>query len=88
MGILLSIELPKGQSIKLDKMAKKTKRPHSYIVQKALESYIDEYHDLRVALGRLRNNRAPVISRDEMKKSFSGRRRGAAWTELAKNAGN
>jgi RHH-type rel operon transcriptional repressor/antitoxin RelB len=38
-----------------DEIAKETGRPRSFHIQKALEAYIEDFADLRIAIDRLRN---------------------------------
>ncbi|MBA7708954.1 hypothetical protein ES703_117859 [subsurface metagenome] len=66
VSIRLSDELAK----QLDGIAKETERPRSYIIQKALESYIEDYADLQIALDRLHDKTDPIISSKELKKSL------------------
>jgi RHH-type rel operon transcriptional repressor/antitoxin RelB len=66
----VSVRLPKSLSEQLDSIAKETERPRSYIIQKALESYIEDYADLQVALDRLHDKTDPVISGKDMRKSL------------------
>jgi RHH-type transcriptional regulator, rel operon repressor / antitoxin RelB len=70
MTTAISIRLPEQLAIQLDTIAKETERPRSYIVQKALESYIDDYADLQVALDRLHDKTDPTMSSKEMRKSL------------------
>lgn len=67
VSIRLSDELAK----QLDGIAKETERPRSYIIQKALESYIEDYADLQIALDRLHDKTDPIISSKELKKSLA-----------------
>jgi len=53
MSTAISVRLPKDLADQLDAVAEETERPRSYIIQKAIESYIEEYADLQVALDRL-----------------------------------
>ncbi len=71
MNTSISVRLPKELAVQLDRIAKGTERPRSYIIQKALESYIEDYADLQVALDRLRDKTDPIISGKELRKSFS-----------------
>ncbi len=66
----ISVRLPKAIAEQLDTIAKETERPRSYIVQKALESYIEDYADLQVALDRLHDKTDPVFSGKELRKSL------------------
>jgi RHH-type rel operon transcriptional repressor/antitoxin RelB len=69
MSTVISVRLPKELSDQLDSIAKETERPRSYIIQKALESYIDDYADLQVALDRLHDKTDPIVSSKELRKS-------------------
>ena len=69
MNTAISVRLPKELSDQLDSIAKETERPRSYIIQKALESYIDDYADLQVALDRLHDKTDPIVSSKELRKS-------------------
>jgi RHH-type rel operon transcriptional repressor/antitoxin RelB len=70
MTTAISIRLPKELADQLDSIAKETERPRSFIIQKALESYIEDYADLQVALGRLHDKTDPIISGKELRKSL------------------
>lgn len=67
-------KLAKNPSIQLanpfDEIARKTDRPRSYIVQKALEPYIEEYADLQIALDRLHDSTDELISGEELRKNL------------------
>lgn len=70
MNTAISVRLPKELTERLDNIAKETERPRSYIIQKALESYIDDYADLQVALDRLHDRTDPIVSGKELRKSL------------------
>jgi RHH-type rel operon transcriptional repressor/antitoxin RelB len=70
MTTAISIRLPKELADQLDSIAKETERPRSFIIQKALESYIEDYADLQVALDRLHDKTDPIISGKELRKSL------------------
>jgi RHH-type rel operon transcriptional repressor/antitoxin RelB len=70
MSTAISIRLPDELAKQLDGIAKETERPRSYIIQKALESYLEDYADLQIALDRLRDKADPLISGKEMKESL------------------
>ena len=70
MNTAISVRLPKTLADRLDSIAKETERPRSYIIQKALESYIEDYADLQVALDRLHDKADPVISGKDLRKSL------------------
>jgi RHH-type transcriptional regulator, rel operon repressor / antitoxin RelB len=70
MNTAISVRLPKELTNQLDNIAKETDRPRSFIIQKALESYLEDYADLQVALDRLRDNTDQIISDKELRKSL------------------
>ncbi len=70
MTTAISIRLPKPLADQLASIAKETERPRSFIIQKALESYIEDYADLQVALDRLHDKTDPVISGKDLRKSL------------------
>ena len=70
MNTAISVRLPKGLADQLDSIAKETERPRSYIIQKALESYIEDYADLQIALDRLHDKSDPIVSGRELRKSL------------------
>ena len=70
MSTALSIRLPDQLAKGLDEIAKETERSRSFHVQKALESYIEEFADLQIALDRLRDPRDAPISGKELRKSL------------------
>jgi RHH-type rel operon transcriptional repressor/antitoxin RelB len=70
MNTAISVRLPKQLAERLDGVAKETERSRSYIIQKALESYIEDYADLQIALDRLHDRTDAVISGGELRKSL------------------
>jgi RHH-type transcriptional regulator, rel operon repressor / antitoxin RelB len=70
MATAISVRLPKELSERLDNIARETERPRSYIIQKALESYLEDYADLQVALDRLHDKTDAVISGKELRKAI------------------
>ena len=70
MGSTVSVRLPDDLARYLDEIAKETERPRSFHIQKALETYIEDFADLRIALDRLRDPKDPVLSGNELRKSL------------------
>ncbi len=70
MSIPISVRLPKKLAERLDGIAKETERPRSFIIQKALESYIEDIADLQIALDRLHDTSDPFLSAKEMRDSL------------------
>jgi RHH-type rel operon transcriptional repressor/antitoxin RelB len=64
------MRLPEELVKQIDDIARESERPRSFIIQKALESYLEDYADLQVALDRLRDKTDPVISDKDMKKAL------------------
>ena len=70
MSKAVSIRLPDDLAEQLDSIARDAERPRSFIIQKAIESYLEEYADLQVALDRMRDKSDAIISGDELRKSL------------------
>ena len=70
MGTAISVRLSKELADQLDNIAKETERPRSYIIQKALELYIEDYADLQVALDRLHDKTDSIVSGKELRRSL------------------
>jgi RHH-type transcriptional regulator, rel operon repressor / antitoxin RelB len=67
MSVLISVRLPDRLAAELEVVAAATERSKSFIMQKALETYLAEQADLQVALDRLQNSTDPVISLEAMR---------------------
>jgi RHH-type rel operon transcriptional repressor/antitoxin RelB len=70
MSTAVSIRLPDILARELDHIADETERPRSFHIQKALESYIEDFADVQIALDRLRDQKDAVISSRELRKSL------------------
>jgi RHH-type rel operon transcriptional repressor/antitoxin RelB len=46
MNTAISVRLPRELAERLNDVAMETERPRSFIIQKALESYLEDYADL------------------------------------------
>ena len=64
------IRVPEGLKKLFDDIAKETEMPRSFHIQKALEAYIKDFADLRIAIDRLRNPKDEVISGKELRKTL------------------
>lgn len=73
MSVPFSVRLPDEDAEALDKLAAATDRSKSYIVQKAVESYLAEYADYRIALDRLRDRDDQVVSGAELRKRIAAK---------------
>jgi RHH-type transcriptional regulator, rel operon repressor / antitoxin RelB len=70
MNTAISVRIPKELADQVDGIATETERSRSFIVQKALESYLEDYADLQVALDRLHDKTDPILSSKELRKSL------------------
>jgi RHH-type rel operon transcriptional repressor/antitoxin RelB len=70
MSVLISVRLPEELAKELSNVASAIERPKSFLIQKAIESYLHDQADLQIGLDRLRNTTDPVISIEEMKKEI------------------
>ena len=70
MRMSVSVRLPKELTEQLDNIARDTERSRSFIIQKALESYIEKYADLQIALDRLHDKSDAEITGKELRKSL------------------
>jgi len=70
MSNSISVRISNDLVKRLDDLAKETERSRSFLIQKALEAYLDELADFQIALDRLRDATDPIISIDEMRKEL------------------
>lgn len=70
MSTALSVRLPDSLAKELEHIADETDRPRSFHIQKALESYIEDFADVQIALDRLRDHKDRVVSSRDMRKSL------------------
>ena len=68
MRTTLSVRLPEDMASQLDHIAGETERSRSFHIQKAIETYLEEYADLQIALDRLHNPADKLVSGKEMRK--------------------
>ncbi len=67
MSTTISLRLDEKTVKKLEEIAKITDRSKSYLVREAIQQYLAESADYRIALDRLNNVRDKVISSEEMR---------------------
>ena len=70
MSTAVSIRLPDVLARELEHIAEETDRPRSFHIQKALESYIEDFADVQIALDRLRDPKGAVVSSRDVRKSL------------------
>ena len=66
----VAVRLPAPLANRLEGLARDSDRPKSVIIQKALEAYLEEYADLRIAKKRFNNPADPTIDGKELRKSL------------------
>lgn len=64
----VSVRLPSRVAEELGKLAASTERPRSYLIRKAIETYLLDHADYDVALSRLRDKDDAIISGSELRK--------------------
>jgi len=70
MSTSVSVRIPDDLVKRLDEVAKESERSRSFLIQKALEAYLEELADLQIALDRLHDATDPVISIEDMRKEL------------------
>lgn len=66
----ISVRVTDTLAEELEAVAKDAERPRSFIIQKAIEAYLEDYADLQIALDRLRDTSDAVVSSKDMRKSL------------------
>jgi RHH-type transcriptional regulator, rel operon repressor / antitoxin RelB len=64
----MSVRLPEELIAGLDRLAEATDRSRSYLVKEAIETYLTEYEDYRLAMDRLLDKDDEIISGSELRK--------------------
>ena len=70
MSTAISVRIPDNLVTELDLVARETERSRSFHVQKAIETYLEDYADLQIAVDRLHDGSDPIISLDEMRQKL------------------
>jgi len=60
--------LPENIYKQLEEIAEDTERSKSFLIREAIERYLEEYADYRVALDRLHDKDDEIISSKELRK--------------------
>ena len=71
MSSSLTIRIPDQLARRLDDLAMSLDRPKSYIVKKAMESYLDEYSDYLIAVNRLHDKEDAIITSKELRERLA-----------------
>lgn len=67
----VTVRLPQELAAALDEVAKITERSRSFLIKKAIETYLEDQADLQIALDRLHDTSDSEISLDDMRKSLN-----------------
>ena len=70
MTIAISVRLPEELVNEIEALASLTDRSKTYIIRKAIETYINEYSGYLVALERLNDKDDKIISGDELREEL------------------
>ncbi len=71
MNTTITVRLPENLAVALDEIAKITERSRSYLIKKAIETYIEEQADLQIALDRMRDTSDTEISITDFRKKLN-----------------
>ena len=66
----ISVRITDALAGELDDVATEAERSKSFIIQKAIKSYLEDYADLQIALDRLQDTSDAVVSSKDMRKSL------------------
>lgn len=67
----ISLRLPENIHDQLEEIAEDTDRSKSYLIRKAIERYLEEYADYRIALEGLHDKDDEIISAKELRKRLA-----------------
>ena len=70
MSKTISVQLPDALISSISLIAKKTEKPKSFHIQKALETYLEEMADMQIAANRLNDPDDAIISLNDMRKEL------------------
>jgi len=70
MSKTISANIPDNLAMMLEIFVRETEISESFHIQKALESYLEDYADLKTARERLRDPSDSVISIEEMRRKL------------------
>lgn len=70
MSTTISVRLPDGLAKELAQVAGVAERSKSYVIQKALEAYLEDYADLQIALDRLHDPTDESVSSTAMRRGL------------------
>jgi RHH-type transcriptional regulator, rel operon repressor / antitoxin RelB len=66
----ISVRITNTLAGELGKVVKESERTKTFIVQKAIEAYLEDYADLQIALDRLRDTTDGIVGGEELRASL------------------
>ena len=66
----ISVRVTDALADELENVAKEAERSKSFIIQKAIEAYLEDYADLQIALDRLRDTSDGVVGSEDLRDSL------------------
>ena len=66
----ISVRVTDALGDELEMVAKEAERSKSFIIQKAIEAYLEDYADLQIALDRLRDTSDNVVGSRDLRDSL------------------
>jgi RHH-type rel operon transcriptional repressor/antitoxin RelB len=73
-SVAVSVRIPRRTSELLDVVARETDRSRSYLIVRALDTYLDEHAEYQIAIERLKDKDDPIVSSEEFWKRASARK--------------
>jgi RHH-type transcriptional regulator, rel operon repressor / antitoxin RelB len=71
MSVAVSVRIPEHLAAELGEVASATERSKSFVIQKALEAYLEKQADSRIALDRLNDPTDATISLEDMRSELA-----------------
>ncbi len=68
MSKAISVRLPEELAKELDCLAKSMERSKTFLIREAVETYLSEYGDYRIALDRLLDKDDEIIESSELRR--------------------
>ena len=66
----ISVRLPDELTKALEHLARAMDRPKTYLVRKAIETYLEEYADYQMALDRFRDKDDAILTGEALRKKL------------------
>lgn len=68
----VTARMPEDLVAQLDATARRLNRSRAEVLRQAIESYLEDHEDLRVAMERLQDPTDPVLDWDEVRRELVG----------------